>query len=67
VLDDIRSSAERYSLRQPFESARIVRGQLGHDAVASGAATLVVEHHLARGFWVPAAHPTPPLTSETSA
>ena len=52
VLQDIRSAAERYSLRQPFESVHIVKGQLGHDAVALGAATLVVDHHLERGFSV---------------
>ena len=50
VLEDIKGATERYSLRQPFESARIVRGLLGHDAVALGAATLVVDHHLERGF-----------------
>lgn len=50
VLDDVRSAAERYSLAQPFKSVQIVQGQLGDDAVALGAATLVVHHHLARGF-----------------
>jgi hypothetical protein len=53
VLDDVRSAAERYSLRQPFESVLIVQGRLGDDAVALGAATLVVDHLLARGFSVP--------------
>lgn len=50
VLEAVRTAAGRYSLRQPFESVRIVPGQLGHDAVALGAATLVVDHHLERGF-----------------
>lgn len=63
VLDDVRSAAQRYSLRQPFDSARIVLGQLGHDAVALGAATLVVDHHLSRGFRMS----TPPVKTPTTA
>ena len=58
VLEDIRAAAERYSLRQPFESVRITQGQLGHDAVALGAATLVIDHHLERGFRVSPASST---------
>lgn len=50
VLDAVRAAAAHDSLRQPFEGVRIVPGQLGHDAVALGAATLVVDHHLQRGF-----------------
>jgi predicted NBD/HSP70 family sugar kinase len=50
VLDDVRMAAKRYSLQQPYESVQIVQGRLGDDAVALGAATLVVDHHLARGF-----------------
>ncbi|MEX1336125.1 MAG: ROK family transcriptional regulator [Candidatus Limnocylindrales bacterium] len=52
VLEMVRAAAGRYALRQPFESVRIVPGRLGHDAVALGAATLVVDHHLGRGFRV---------------
>ncbi len=59
VLDDVRQRAGRYSLRQPFDSVEIVQGQLGHDAVALGAATLVVDELLSHGFPVPgAATPT---------
>ena len=50
VLREIRAAAARYSLRQPFESVEIVLGHLGSDAVALGAATLVVDHLLAAGF-----------------
>jgi predicted NBD/HSP70 family sugar kinase len=67
VLRDIRRAAERYSLRHPFESARIVRGQLGHDAVALGAATLVVDHHLGCGFKLSAAAPSAPQLAGTAA
>jgi len=45
-LDDIRTAAGSYSLGQPFATARIVPGLLGPDAVAKGAATLVVEAFL---------------------
>lgn len=57
VLEHTRQAAERYALRHPFASVRIVRGQLGHDAVALGAATLVVDHHLASGFQLRAPEP----------
>ncbi len=67
VLEDIRTAAERYSLRQPFESVRIVLGELGHDAVALGAATLVVDHHLERGFRVSRASQGARSKSETAA
>jgi len=50
ALAQVRAAAERYALRQPFESVEIVQGSLGHDAVALGAATLVVDRLLARGF-----------------
>lgn len=53
VLDLIRSRAGKYSLRQPFESVEIVQGQLGDDAVALGAATLVVDGLLTSGFRMP--------------
>ncbi len=50
LLARVRSAAERYALRQPFESVQIVQGRLGEDAVALGAATLVVDALLASGF-----------------
>lgn len=50
ILDLIRTRAGRYSLRQPFESVEIAQGLLGHDAVALGAATLVVDRLLSTGF-----------------
>lgn len=53
VLEDVRAAAQRYSLRQPFESMELVQGQLGDDAVALGAATLVVDDLLAHGFVLP--------------
>jgi hypothetical protein len=52
VLEAVRAAAGRYALPQPFESTSIVLGRLGHDAVALGAATLVVDHHLRHGFKV---------------
>ena len=55
VLEVVRGRAARYSLRQPFESVEIVQGQLGDDAVALGAATLVVDGLLTTGFSLPAA------------
>lgn len=61
VLEDVRAAAQRYSLRQPFESVELVQGQLGDDAVALGAATLVVDELLARGFTLP-----PPGDSEAT-
>ena len=64
VLEAVRTAAGRYSLRQPFESVRIVPGQLGHDAVALGAATLVVDHHLERGFRVMTASADRPVMPE---
>ncbi len=53
VLRRVAAAAERYALRQPFESARIVQGSLGDDAVALGAATLIVDARLASGFALP--------------
>jgi predicted NBD/HSP70 family sugar kinase len=50
MLAHVREAAGRYALRQPFESVEIVQGRLGDDAVALGAATLVVDGLLARGF-----------------
>ncbi|MCD0442998.1 ROK family transcriptional regulator [Glycomyces sp. A-F 0318] len=45
-LADIQAAAGSYSLGQPFATARIVPGLLGPDAVAKGAATLVIERFL---------------------
>jgi predicted NBD/HSP70 family sugar kinase len=50
VLADVRAATARYALRKPFESVEIVQGQLGDDAVALGAATLVVDRLLDSGF-----------------
>jgi predicted NBD/HSP70 family sugar kinase len=50
LLVGIRAAAGRYALRQPFESLEIVQGSLGDDAVALGAATLVVDDLLQSGF-----------------
>jgi predicted NBD/HSP70 family sugar kinase len=47
ILDAIRARAGAYALRQPFESVDITLGQLGIDAVALGAATLVINDLLA--------------------
>jgi predicted NBD/HSP70 family sugar kinase len=58
ILEDVRRAAKRYALRQPWESAHIVQGQLGDDAVALGAATQVVDRLLALGF------PAPPVVQE---
>ncbi|WP_026931972.1 ROK family transcriptional regulator [Glycomyces tenuis] len=48
-MDDIVAAAGAYSLHQPFQTARIVSGRLGPDAVAKGAATLVIERFLGTG------------------
>jgi predicted NBD/HSP70 family sugar kinase len=48
-LDDIVAAARSYALDQPFQRARIVAGKLGPDAVAKGAATLVIERFLSDG------------------
>ncbi|WP_030159401.1 ROK family transcriptional regulator [Glycomyces sp. NRRL B-16210] len=45
-LEDIEAAAGAYSLGQPFATAKIVPGHLGPDAVAKGAATLVIEQFL---------------------
>ncbi|MET7393284.1 ROK family transcriptional regulator [Dactylosporangium sp. NPDC005572] len=49
LLPQIRASASRHALRQPYEQARIELGQLGVDAVALGAATLPVARLLQEG------------------
>lgn len=53
MLDRVRERAGRYALRRPFESVEITQGRLGDDAVALGAATLIVEDMLASGFQLP--------------
>jgi predicted NBD/HSP70 family sugar kinase len=50
MLRRVAAAAERFALRQPFESTQIVQGSLGDDAVALGAATLIVDARLASGF-----------------
>lgn len=57
ALSDIRAATQRYALRQPFESVEIVQGLLGDDAVALGAATLVVDRLLEGGFVLDPAEP----------
>lgn len=47
ILDAVTARARAYALRQPFEQVEIVLGQVGPDAVALGAATLVVDSILA--------------------
>jgi predicted NBD/HSP70 family sugar kinase len=60
MLDATRTATGRYALRQPYASVEIVQGRLGDDAVALGAATIVVDDLLARGFAIArAGDPTP--------
>jgi predicted NBD/HSP70 family sugar kinase len=47
ILESIKARAAMYALRQPFEYVDITLGRLGIDAVALGAATLVVNDLLA--------------------
>jgi predicted NBD/HSP70 family sugar kinase len=46
VLPELRQCVERYALKQPLSLAKIDLCQLGQDAVAMGAATLVLEQFL---------------------
>jgi predicted NBD/HSP70 family sugar kinase len=46
ILPELRRFVERYALKQPFSATRIVLSQLGQDAAAMGAATLVLEQFL---------------------
>ncbi|GAA4192484.1 ROK family protein [Streptosporangium oxazolinicum] len=46
LLDDIRAASAANSLSQPYAATSIVLGRLGPDAVAHGAATLVLEEFL---------------------
>lgn len=47
ILDQLRDRTRAYALDQPFDQVQIVLGKLGPDAVALGAATLVVDRILA--------------------
>jgi hypothetical protein len=49
LLPKIRQAAAAHALRYPFSHVSIEIGRLGPDAVALGAATLVVERFLASG------------------
>ncbi|WP_326636956.1 ROK family transcriptional regulator [Streptosporangium sp. NBC_01755] len=51
-LSEIRAAAARYALPLPFSQASIELGRLGPEAVALGAATLVVEDFLLRSHAV---------------
>lgn len=46
ILPDVREAVERYALKQPLSQTKIELCQLGLDAVAMGAATLVLEDFL---------------------
>jgi predicted NBD/HSP70 family sugar kinase len=46
ILPELRQFVERYALKQPLSLTRIDLCQLGQDAVAMGAATLVLEQFL---------------------
>jgi predicted NBD/HSP70 family sugar kinase len=50
MLDEVRAQTKAYALQPPFEQVEIVLGELGPDAVALGAATLVVDQILAGGL-----------------
>jgi predicted NBD/HSP70 family sugar kinase len=58
LLPEIRDAAGRNALRLPFSHLEIVRGELGADAVALGAATLPVAQFLSLGGPAKAAQPT---------
>jgi predicted NBD/HSP70 family sugar kinase len=49
MLADLRASAQRQALAQPYGQATVELSQLGADAVALGAATLPLAEFLARG------------------
>lgn len=46
ILDDLRQTAERYSLPQPWKAVNIEISQIGWDAVSLGAASIVLEKFL---------------------
>ncbi len=58
-----RQSATRFGSRS--SRCASCRGSSGHDAVALGAATLVVDHHLGRGFKLSTAAPSEPQLAGT--
>ncbi len=47
ILEQVRAQTAAYALRRPFEQTEIVLGELGPDAVALGAATLVIDQIIA--------------------
>jgi predicted NBD/HSP70 family sugar kinase len=51
ILPELRQFAARYALKQPFDVTKIDLCQLGTDAVAMGAATLVLEHFFVTAGW----------------
>ena len=51
ILPEIRQYTERYALKLPFDVTKIDLCQLGTDAIAMGAATLVLEHFFVTGGW----------------
>jgi predicted NBD/HSP70 family sugar kinase len=51
ILPELRQYAARYALKQPFDVTKIDLCQLGTDAIAMGAATLVLEHFLVTAGW----------------
>jgi predicted NBD/HSP70 family sugar kinase len=53
LLDRVRDHTRAHALRRPFEQVEIVMGELGPDAVALGAATLVVDGILAGDLTLP--------------
>ncbi|MFI6513120.1 ROK family transcriptional regulator [Streptosporangium sp. NPDC050855] len=66
-LPEIRAAAGRYALPLPFSQASIELGRLGAEAVALGAATLVVEDFLLRSHAVRPAGREPAGTAATGA
>ncbi len=53
LLERIRHHTRSYALRRPYEQVEIVLGEVGPDAVALGAATLVVDGILAGELTLP--------------
>jgi len=51
ILPDLRQNAARYALKQPFDMTKIDLCQLGTDAIAMGAATLVLEPFFVTAGW----------------
>ena len=51
ILPEIRQYAARYALKQPFDVTKIDLCQLGTDAIAMGAATLVLEPFFVTAGW----------------